>query len=322
MADSTGAGPTGAGSSADVERVLAFARRGLSPLGDEGARVRARIALDSLAEPPTLEPSGQRRPVEPVALGAAADGAASIGQRVPDRAGLPNSTAPLSPLSPLSGATPSHATARRMPLWAALKAAGWSAALAASALAGAGVGVGFLIGQGTVETAPVAGPSMPSLAPPASTPIASPAASPEFQETNAVSPIAETPAVPVAPTQGASRSTVAAKSQRPGAATASPSVARHQPTASDARLERELSLLARAERALRRDDAELASALLDKLDAEQPATALGNARAAARVLADCQRKLAHSAERGAAFSTAHPESVYAERIVKACGLSE
>jgi hypothetical protein len=91
----------------------------------------------------------------------------------------------------------------------------------------------------------------------------------------------------------------------------------------------ELALLARAERAIRAGNSDLALALLDQLDRDLPKPQLQQERQAARLLAECERS-AHALTSSSAPSAAteharrylsrHPASVYSERIRTLCGL--
>ena len=101
----------------------------------------------------------------------------------------------------------------------------------------------------------------------------------------------------------------------------SPRAAR-EPAQPDLRqqLEQELLALQRAERALRNDNAELALALLTKLDAQHARPLLGEERTATRSMASCQADVPGAAAAARTFLENHPRSVYGERIRASCQL--
>jgi hypothetical protein len=92
----------------------------------------------------------------------------------------------------------------------------------------------------------------------------------------------------------------------------------------------EVALLQRAERAIRQREPVLALALLAQLDREFPSSSLAQARAAARVLAECEEAqataggVARSPARAKAerFLASHSPSVYADRISELCELED
>jgi hypothetical protein len=95
-----------------------------------------------------------------------------------------------------------------------------------------------------------------------------------------------------------------------------------EPAPSDPRrqLEQELLALQRAERALRNDNAALALALLDELDARYARPLLGEERSATRSMAACQAGSTGAVAAARTFLDSHPRSVYGDRIRAACQL--
>ena len=118
-------------------------------------------------------------------------------------------------------------------------------------------------------------------------------------------------------TQRSSRVSEARAAARTGSAPAE----RPEASAVDDPFYEELSLLQRAERAIRSDNPLLALSLLGDLDHQFPRGKLLEERAAARIMAGCQKSLdplSRSAARR--FVGSHPQSVYAARIESLCEL--
>jgi hypothetical protein len=86
------------------------------------------------------------------------------------------------------------------------------------------------------------------------------------------------------------------------------------------RINDELALLRRVERALRNGEPALARALLDELDERFPDSRLGEERLAARRIADCRSAEPGATQSARAFVRDHAASVYRRRIALACGL--
>jgi hypothetical protein len=92
-----------------------------------------------------------------------------------------------------------------------------------------------------------------------------------------------------------------------------------RPAQSDSLLSLEVSLLRRAEQALRQNNALLALGLLRELDEQVPRGKLTEERHAARVMANCMFELSEPALQAArAFIAQHPGSAYAVRIRSVC----
>lgn len=101
------------------------------------------------------------------------------------------------------------------------------------------------------------------------------------------------------------------------------SAARDRPKASavDDAFYEELSLLQRAERAIRSSNPLLALSLLADLDEQFPKGKLLEERAAARAMAGCQKSLDPTSQSAARrFVGSHPQSVYAARVRALCEL--
>lgn len=82
----------------------------------------------------------------------------------------------------------------------------------------------------------------------------------------------------------------------------------------------ELSLLERAERAIRAGEGALALAFVAELDERYPRAAFDEERAATRVLAECQVHAPLARARAEAFVGNTGASVYADRVRTVCGL--
>jgi hypothetical protein len=85
-------------------------------------------------------------------------------------------------------------------------------------------------------------------------------------------------------------------------------------------LAQELLALQRAERALRNDNAQLALALLEELDARHARPLLGEERTATRIMASCQAGIPAAPAAARTFLESHPRSVYGDRIRASCQL--
>lgn len=86
-------------------------------------------------------------------------------------------------------------------------------------------------------------------------------------------------------------------------------------------LAEELELLRRAERTIRAGNSLVALGLLRDLDQRFPKGQLLEERTAARVMANCQLADADAAQaQGKAYLSAHPQSVYADRVRTLCQL--
>lgn len=87
-----------------------------------------------------------------------------------------------------------------------------------------------------------------------------------------------------------------------------------------ASLGEELTLLQRAEHAIRSGQPELALAFLDDLEQRHPETQLGEERTAARLMARCARAEAGASAEAARFLQSRRASVYSDRVRELCGL--
>lgn len=82
----------------------------------------------------------------------------------------------------------------------------------------------------------------------------------------------------------------------------------------------EVSLLQRAERAIRLGEAPLALSFLDELDRRFPQSTLSEERSAARVLAECALAAPDARRRAELFLRDREASVYSDRVRRLCGL--
>jgi hypothetical protein len=186
--------------------------------------------------------------------------------------------------------------------WASLQASGKLGALVGAGL----VGVGFLSGYLAHSSA---SPSPePLRAAPAVVGVAAPSADiPPMVA--AARPIAEPPPDALdAPPEPA-------ESSRKRAPRAAPSPAA---TPSPVSPNEELVLLQRAERAVRADNAALALALIDELEARYPRSTLLEERSAIELLAHCRSGATDASARAARFLGQHPQSLYAGRVRELC----
>jgi hypothetical protein len=108
---------------------------------------------------------------------------------------------------------------------------------------------------------------------------------------------------------------VSPSDRRPAARPPSPA-----PTSRAAVTSGELALLRRTERAIRAGDPTLALILLDQLDRDYPRSALGEERAAARILVECARSGELARPEAVRFLERRPGTVYSDRIIRACRL--
>jgi hypothetical protein len=178
--------------------------------------------------------------------------------------------------------------------WAALKASGKSGLALGTALLGAGFLAGVLFDGARHTEAPSV------LAPPAVlAPAAAPSSTPPEPRREPALPLPVEPQPAPAPKQRARASTAR----------------------SSAAFAHELALVQRAERAIRNGDPALALALLAELDHDHPRAALGEERAAARVMARCQAKEPTAPLEAERFLTDVAGSVYADRVRSLCGLT-
>jgi hypothetical protein len=181
------------------------------------------------------------------------------------------------------------------PMPAAAKAATVSAGLrslgaqvvAGSLIAAAGFGGGYVAGRSRTPVAPKAAAAVVAAGPVAS--VARPLAS-----TTDLSALDPAPAVS------------AAKSAANGSAV------------SDATLSEEAKELRRVDRAIRSEMPVLALSLLNDLDARIPHGALGEERAAARLMARCMTSDPDASEAAATWLRSHARSVYAPRVRESC----
>jgi hypothetical protein len=183
--------------------------------------------------------------------------------------------------------------------WAALKASGKSGLALGTALVAAGFVAGLLFDRHTAEPGA-------SLAPVAAAPAPNAASREPMSAPPLLSEAESKPAVAPEPR--------AKRHARP------PSAQKSARESSDA-FDRELALVQRAERAIRNRDPALALALLAELDRRHPRPLLGEERAAARVMANCQAKEPTAPLAAERFLADSASSVYTDRIRALCGLA-
>ncbi len=205
--------------------------------------------------------------------------------------------------------------------WAALRASGKGGALLGIALLGLGFGSGYLASSQNVTPPPL---------PPA--PVALTASEgpvflvPADESTVATAPAAESVVLETS-RDDEPRVASAARAARLPAPRASKAVASRAPSveatpasvvapASD--VSAELTLLQRAERAVRAENPALARALTDEHADRFPGSALSEERSAIERMAHCQADGADTGERAASFLREHPKSVYASRLRELC----
>lgn len=104
----------------------------------------------------------------------------------------------------------------------------------------------------------------------------------------------------------------------PAAASSQTPPSQTPPSPTARALKDELTLLKRAERAIRANEAALAISFLDELDRRHPHSALREERTAARIIAECTLSLPAAAARAASFLETHRDSVYVDRVRRAC----
>lgn len=292
----------------ELERQLILARRGLA----SSVSARDRVLAGLSREIPAL---------------------AAIASAPPSLSSTPSSP-PSPPLadSPAPGAGAGSAAGRGAPFWTALRMMGVRGVGLGGLLMAAGFSAGYLARGSSVESTPRAVSAVE--APPVSAPesiasIDAAATAPAVEQALPPEPpVGAQPSV-AQPERGRAAELLA--SARPRVAERRTSAVRHEASheppdkplpgpvgAERTGLERELALLRRAERALRKGNPEFALALLDELEATRPSPMLAEERSATRLLAACQAR-AEGAERAAsAFIAAHPESVYVARLESSC----
>lgn len=196
----------------------------------------------------------------------------------------------------------------------ATKAAGgrvvvkWSTLIGSAALIGAaGFGSGYFVGTSADHrsSVPATQPSVTPLSTLAPLPVASVTDGRPAQVV-----------VPQADTEPSGRA-----ARHRSAVTVQPTPAA-RPSADDDVFLEELSLLRRAERAIRSNDPTVALALLGDLDERFPRGRLLEERAAARVMAGCQQSPDASSQGTARrFLASRPRSVYTGRVQRLCALA-
>jgi hypothetical protein len=153
-----------------------------------------------------------------------------------------------------------------------------------------------------------AAPSAPPGAGAPSTPPAAPA-----EEPGSTAPeLAHTPAAPLAAPTSAS-------DERPRSGPPRAGITRRANGPETRAPSDELSLLERAERAVRAHNPDLALALARELERRHPRSALHEERRAIELMALCQSGSSRAHGLGQHFVQRYPESVYAERITTECG---
>jgi hypothetical protein len=151
-------------------------------------------------------------------------------------------------------------------------------------------------------------------APTVATPLPSPAASNAALAREAPQAAAD-PTRSAAPSHGAKGSDTHRDATEHGATSRASNRERgsHAPGPHD-----ELSLLERAERAVRARHPQLAIALTAELSQRHPTSALHEERRAIELMAHCQSGAAETAALAERFTARYPDSVYAERISGEC----
>jgi hypothetical protein len=213
--------------------------------------------------------------------------------------------------------------------------------LTTTVLVGAGFVAGYWLGlhRSDVSSAspPAATPTMSPGVSPATSPATSPAVSPAPAPTQSgdwVKGPASEPQPPAEPVPLLERSALgspppsSARSRAPASgATAESAEAsgralhpRRARPPTDPPLD-ELTLLSRAERALRAGEAALALTFLDELDRRLPRSTLLEERRAARLLADCLLAVPGAPARAQQFLHQHRGSVYSDRLQSTCALA-
>jgi hypothetical protein len=184
----------------------------------------------------------------------------------------------------------------------------WSTLAGAAALIGAaGFGSGYFVGKSSDHDEAVATRATRAALPPAR--VSATATSPTKEET-----------APAVVPREAERSARPSE-ERVAVKLGSIATERTAPTVVEDAFYEELSLLQRAERAIRSDNPLLALALLGDLDKQFPRGKLLEERAAARVMAGCQQSFDPTSQDAARrFLTSRPQSVYAARVISLCEL--
>jgi len=184
-----------------------------------------------------------------------------------------------------------------------------SRALRASGTLGVGVGVG-LFGLGVLVGLAVPHAAQRELEPSAARPVQLDIAAHGAERSS--QPAVAPPPVPAAPTSALT----------PGNEQPLPKPVARRSTVHRRDTERdwrgELTLLERAEKAVRADSAAFALALLAEFDARYPRSRLSEERQAIELMAHCQARATDAAARAERFRRAHPNSVYAQRIAEVC----
>lgn len=231
-------------------------------------------------------------------------------------------------------AGPSTPAASALALAQALSSAGPWAALRASGKTGAALGLallafGFGAGQlaSSMDRVPPPLPPAPAALASSDLPVLVP---PAVESVQAATPVQGDAVVEAArdgepsapPRERAARARVARANPAvippaPSVAQAAPEGAR-APTAADPSAE--LTLLQRAERAVRTENPALARALTDEHAARFPGSSLGEEREAIEHMAQCQAEPAAASDHAARFLREHPLSVYASRLRELCGM--
>jgi hypothetical protein len=205
-------------------------------------------------------------------------------------------------------------------------AARWVTKLTTSVLVGAGFVTGYWLGlhQSNVSTAgPPPQPTLsPSITPPSLPPM--PPSSPTVPPSRATAMPQPESARPPAPRADATR--VADAADGSGRAVRSPVSTPAPAEVAPARRARaathpahdELTLLSRAEHALRAGEAALALTFLDELERSHPRSTLLEERMAARLLADCLLDGPGARARAERFLRERQGSVYSDRLQSTC----
>jgi hypothetical protein len=199
----------------------------------------------------------------------------------------------------------------------------WLTKLTTSVLVGTGFVTGYWLGLHQSNGSTAGPPLQPTLSP-----AVSPPSAPTVPPSRATAMPQPDAARPLAPRADATRAADAAAAS--GQAVRSPVSTTPAPTeVAPARRARaathpahdELTLLSRAEQALRAGEAALALTFLDELERRHPRSTLLEERMAARLLADCLLDGPGARERAQRFLRERRGSVYSDRLQSTCAFA-
>jgi hypothetical protein len=195
--------------------------------------------------------------------------------------------------------------------WASLRESGKTGIVVGVALLGLGFGGGYLAHSRDVDPPP-----------PLPTPALSPAEAGALDVTLGEAPetIADEPAAAVMkaadPAPVVTRNAVP-RAKRPKAIPTPEPIARERGAAEEQSSE-QLTLLQRAERAVRAENPALALALVTEHAERYPRSVLIEERQAIELMAHCEAGTVDASERARRFLQEHPKSVYATRVRELC----